>query len=202
MSLPAFTLLYDYRCPFARIVHGHVLAAKRAGLDLDVSFAPYTLNQGYVPDGEPAIWETPGGDAVLLALEASVAVRDHWPDHFDLVHQALFDARHLAGNALATREQVAEVLASQGLDADEVFAIVDGGGPRQVIAKDWSHYHRDLDVFGVPTFVFNDSDAVFLRLMEGPSGDDEASAKLIAQLVQTMALQPSINELKHTKLNA
>ena len=202
MNLPAFTLLYDYRCPFARIVHEHVLAANRAGAELHVNFAPYTLNQGYVAEGEPAIWDTPSGDAVLISLEASVAVRDHWPEAFEVVHEALFEARHTHGIALTDRPQVGAVLKTAGLDPDAVFAIVDGGGPRKVIAEDWTHYHDDLDVFGVPTFVFNDADAVFLRLMDPPNGDDQASAALMKQLVATMALQPTINEMKHTRLSS
>jgi protein-disulfide isomerase-like protein with CxxC motif len=200
MSLPSFTLLYDYRCPFARIVHEHVLAANRAGAELAVTFAPFTLNQGYVPEGAPAIWDSPEGDGVLIALEASIAVRDTWPASFAAVHEALFEARHTHSIALSNREQVASVLESVGLDVGEVFAIVDSGGPRRVIANDWTHYHRDLDVFGVPTFVFHDQDAVFLRLMEPPNGDDEASAALMTQLIATMALQPSVNELKHTRV--
>jgi hypothetical protein len=202
MTLPPFVLLYDYRCPFARIVHGHVLAAQRAGAGLDVSFAPYTLNQGYVPEGELAIWDSPDGDAVLIALEASVAVRDTWPEAFEEVHEALFEARHSHGIALSNRDQVGKVLESQGLAASEVFAVVDAGEPRKVIAADWKHYHDDLDVFGVPTFIFDDADAIFLRLMDPPTRDDHASRDLMTQLIATMALQPTINELKHTRLSS
>ena len=39
-----FVLLYDYRCPFAKNVHDHVIAALRSGLDLAVTFTPYTLS--------------------------------------------------------------------------------------------------------------------------------------------------------------
>jgi protein-disulfide isomerase-like protein with CxxC motif len=201
VSLPAFSLLYDYRCPFARIVHGHVLAAQRAGLELTVTFEPYTLSQGHVPDGEPAIWDSPGADAALVALEASVVVRDHFSGQFAAVHAGLFEARHAEGIALSTRNQVAGVLEACDLDPGEVFALVDQGSARRHIRDAWIHYHDDLDVFGVPTFVFGDADAVFLRLME-PSADDAASAALVEQLVRTMALQPTINELKHTRLSA
>jgi protein-disulfide isomerase-like protein with CxxC motif len=96
---------------------------------------------------------------------------------------------------------VATVLIAHGLDADEVFRLVDTGEARAIIANDWRHYHDDLDVFGVPTFVFNDDDAVFLRLMDGPSGDDAKSAELIEGLLTTMTTQSTVNELKHTRLS-
>jgi protein-disulfide isomerase-like protein with CxxC motif len=137
-----------------------------------------------------------------LALEISVAVRDAFPDSFLDLHAALFDARHADGISLTTRAQLAAVLSAQELDPDVIFSIVDEGGPRKIIASAWTHYHDDLDVFGVPTFVFDDADATFVRLMNGPDPKDpQASVKLISQLLGLIEHQPEINELKHTRLS-
>ena len=201
MSHPPFVLLYDYRCPFARIVHEHVLVARRSGLELEVRFEPFTLDQGHVEEGSAAVWDDPAYDAALLALEVSVAVRDEHPDSFDLLHGILFDARHVRRIPLTTREQLASLLEEAGLDPGEVFAVVDSRGPRRHIAECWQNYHDDLDVFGVPTFVFDDADATFVRLMNMPDPHDpQASVAIISQLVATIQLQPEINELKHTRI--
>ena len=201
MSHPPFVLLYDYRCPFARIVHEHVLAARSSGLELEVRFEPFTLDQGHVEEGSAAVWDDPAYDAALLALEVSVAVRDEHPDSFDLLHGILFDARHVRRIPLTTREQLASLLEEAGLDPGEVFAVVDSRGPRRHIAECWQHYHDELDVFGVPTFVVNDDDATFVRLMEGPDPDDPgASVAVVERLLHLVIHQTEINELKHTRI--
>jgi len=40
MSL-TFAVTWDYRCPFARNAHEHVLTALDAGADWDVRFVPF-----------------------------------------------------------------------------------------------------------------------------------------------------------------
>jgi len=201
MALPAFSLLYDYRCPFACNMHLHVLAARAAGLSLDVTFEPYTLSQGHVPPGGVDVWDDPGHDNVLLALEVSVAVRDQFAESFNALHKILFEARHQRGIALTSRTQLEPLLVEAGLEPGAVFAVVDSLGPKRHIAESWRHYHDDLDVFGVPTFVFNDEDATFVRLMDGPDpSDPAASIGVVERLVDLIANRTEINELKHTQV--
>lgn len=202
MNFPPVTLLYDYRCPFARNVHEHVLVALEAGLDLDVSFEPWTLSQGHVEEGAPAVWDDPTYDDELLALEISVAVRDVTPEHFRAVHGAFFDARHAHGVPLTNRAQIDPILQDIGVDLTKVDAEITSGRPRQVVAKNWTHFHDDLDVFGVPTFVIDDTDATFVRLMNGPTLDDPAaSIATITRLLELIINHDNINELKHTRLS-
>jgi len=202
MTAQPFALLYDYRCPFARTVHEHVLAARRAGMDLDVTFEPFTLHQGHIATGDPDVWDDPAYDGALLSLEVSVAVRDKFPYLFDELHGALFDARHVGGVSLTTRHQLTEIMERTGLDVEKVFAVVDGGEPRQVIAERWRHFHDDLDVFGVPTFVIDDADAVFVRLMSGPDRENPAaSIPVIERLLDLILNESDLNEFKHTQVN-
>ena len=60
----------------------------RAGADWDVTFLPFSLGQAHVEEGETPVWERPDEDSGLLALQASIAVRDTQPDHFLDVHHA------------------------------------------------------------------------------------------------------------------
>jgi len=201
MNFPPFVLLYDYRCPFARNVHQHVLTALDQGADLSVTFEPYTLSQGHVAPGSPDAWDDPAHDGSLLALEVSVAVRDNFPDRFLELHGVLFEARHAEGVALTTREQISPLLEACSLDPGSVFALVDSQGPRRHIADRWRHYHDELDVFGVPTFIVDDSDATFVRLMSGPDATNPAaSVATVERLLDLITSHADINELKHTKL--
>ena len=201
MALPAFSLLYDYRCPFAKNLHLHMLAALASGLEVDVTFEPYTLSQGHVSPGEPDAWDDPAHDGALLALEVSVAVRDQFADKFLTLHGLLFEARHAKGISLTSREQIEPLLLEGGLEPGGVWAVVDSLGPKRHIAEAWTHYHDDLDVFGVPTFVVDDEDATFVRLMEGPNPTDPAaSVAVIERLVELIVNHRGINELKHTQV--
>ena len=201
MSHPPFALLYDYRCPFARNVHSHVLAARAEGLELDVTFEPFTLNQGHIVEGEPDVWDDPRHDGTLLSLEVSVAVHDDFPGSFDALHGLFFEARHVRGISLTQRDQIAELLGEVDLDPGEVFALVDSLGPRRHIAERWRHY-ESIGVFGVPTFVTADTDATFVRLMTGVDlNDPGASVAVVERLLHLVLHQLEINELKRSQLD-
>src|SRR5215813_9086562 len=93
----AFEITYDYRCPFARNAHEHVLDALEAGADWEVTFVPFSLGQVHVAEGQPDVWDDPEADTGLLALQAGTVVRDKFPDRFLAVHRALFALRHDEG---------------------------------------------------------------------------------------------------------
>ena len=46
-----FAVTWDYRCPFARNGHEHLLDGLEAGAPWDVEFVPFFLNQSHVPEG-------------------------------------------------------------------------------------------------------------------------------------------------------
>ena len=57
-------------------------------------------------------------------------------------------------------------------------------------------------MFGVPTFIVDDADATFVRLMEGPDRTDPAaSVPIVSSLLELVISRTDINELKHTRLS-
>jgi hypothetical protein len=127
-----FAVTYDYRCPFAWRAHDHVLAALRAGADWDVRFVTFSLGQVHVEHGEPDIWDRPDDDTGLLALQASVAVRDHHPDQFLAVHDALFRVR--TSRPASSRRDVVRVLPRPG-SMPAVFTRIATGAPLETIRR-------------------------------------------------------------------
>src|ERR1700689_2607323 len=71
--MTSFDLSFDYRCPFAKNIHLHVIAALRAGADFDVNFAPWSLSQGSRAEGAPDVWNDPAYDGDRLSLPAADA---------------------------------------------------------------------------------------------------------------------------------
>jgi hypothetical protein len=193
-----FDLSYDYRCPFAKNIHLHVVTALRAGADFDVTFVPWTMSQGYKVDGAPDVWDDPSRDPELLSLAVSTSIRDLQPEHFLDAHEALFRARHERAIRLVTREEITEALASTNVDLVAAFDDVDSRRPHKVIGESFLEFER-YEAFGVPTFVV-DGDATFVRYMTVPSADAAASIALIESLVTLMSTKSDLNEFKHTKV--
>ena len=197
----SFALTWDYRCPFARNAHEHVLSGLAAGADWDVTFLAFSLGQTHVEEGQPSVWDKPEQDRGVLALQVGVAVRDHFAERFPSVHRALFAVRHDKALQLDDRTVIEEVLREHGLPVEEVFALVDSGEALATIRDEHERYVASHDVWGVPTFIAGDQ-AVFVRLMDrSPLGADAtASRTTIERIVDLVGGWTELNEFKHTSI--
>ncbi len=194
----AFAVTWDYRCPFARNAHEHVLSALEAGADWDVTFLPFSLGQVHVEEGGPDVWDDPDSDSGLLGLQVGVAVRDLLPGAFRAVHGALFTHRHDQAGSLRDEQALRNVLKAADVDADAVFAEVASGRPLARIKAEHTSYAASHDVWGVPTFIVGEQ-AAFVRLMHRPEGDAGEARRTIERVVDLLAW-PDLNEFKHTSI--
>jgi len=194
-----FAVNWDYRCPFARNAHEHLIEGLRSGAGWDVRFVPFSLGQVHVQEGEPDIWARPQDDRGLLALQAGVVVRDKFSDRFLDVHEALFALRHDEGRHLEDPDEVRRVLDAQGVDAGAVFAEIESGAALDQVRIEHTATADELDAWGVPTFMQGDR-AVFVRLMERPQGDGEVAQRTIDRVLDLLGDFPQLNEFKHTSL--
>ena len=195
----SFAVTWDYRCPFARNAHEHIVEALDAGADWDVTFVPFSLNQMHVDEGQPDVWDDPEKAATLRAPEVAVVVRDRFPDAFRRFHIATFAARHDEGRDIREPEVLGQILTETGLDADAVLAEVDDGWPLEAYRKEHERAAQDHGVFGVPTFVAGDQ-AVFVRVMSRPEGDARLARTTIERTVDLVTGWPDLNEFKHTRI--
>lgn len=194
----SFAITFDYRCPYARIAHDHVVEGLRAGGDWDVTFLPFSLGQSHVEEGQPSVWERPEQDSGIVALQAAIAVRDGQPHRFVEAHHALFEHRHGSAGSLRDRDVLTEVLEEVGVDSVAMWAEVDTGRPLATIEKEHTSFAQSHDVWGVPTFVVRDA-AVFVRLLD-PALGDGATAIATVERVLDQIDWPILNEFKHTSV--
>ena len=194
----SFAVTYDYRCPYARIAHDHVVTGLRAGADWDVTFLPFSLGQVHVEEGRPSVWEHPSQDSGIVALQASIAVRDRQPERFVDVHHAVFEHRHVHAGDLRSRDSISAVLGAQGADVDAVWSEVDTGRPLATIEKEHTGFAESHRVWGVPTFIVGDA-AVFVRLLAPANGDADVAVRTVERLLDQVEW-PLLNELKHTSI--
>lgn len=196
-----FALTFDYLCPFARNANEHVLAGLDGGADWDVTFTPYSLAQGHVPEGEPAVWDRdePHAESGILALTVGLVVRDRQPDRFRRVHHALFAARHDQGQDIKDPDVLAGVLDEAGLDSTTVL---DQARSPQALAQLRDEHDtgvKDHEVWGVPTFIGQDR-AVFVRLLDRPDGDSAHATRSIEQVLDLVDGAAMLHEFKQTDL--
>jgi hypothetical protein len=198
-ALPrSFSVTWDYRCPFARNAHEHVVAGLRAGAPWDVTFMAFSLGQVHVAEGEPDIWDHPQDDTGLLALQAGVVVRDQQPDRFLEAHEALFALRHDHAGHLRDEGEVRATLETVGVDVEAVFAAIAGGEPLEIVRKEHESGVASHSVWGVPTFVLGD-EATFVRLMDRPQGDGAYAIRTVERVLDLLTW-PNLNEFKHTSI--
>jgi len=199
VPLPPFAVTFDYRCPFARTVHEHLVLAIQSGAGFDVTFLPFSLDQPHVRAGGQDAWEDPDRLPSQTAKLVGLAVRDTQPEHFLAVHLALFTARHDQQLDVKDRDGLARVVDGAGGDGQAALAEVASGRPCATLAEEHKRIVRQHGVFGVPTFIIGDA-AVFIRLTERAGGDAAIAAATIDRLVDTITGWPSLNELKHTRI--
>ncbi|MFD2415451.1 DsbA family oxidoreductase [Amycolatopsis pigmentata] len=196
-----FAVTWDYRCPFARNAHEHILTGLAVGADWHVDYLPFSLGQAHVEEGQPSVWEKPEQDSGILALQAGLVVRDEFPERFPDVHRALFSARHDEGRHLEDRAVIKQVLTAQGVPAAEVFARIDSGTALAQVRSEHEQYADSHNVWGVPTFITGQK-AVFVRLMNrAPLGaEPEPSISTIERVVDLSRHWVELNEFKHTSI--
>jgi len=194
----SFGLTYDYRCPFARLVHDHVVEGLRAGADWNVTFLPFCLGQAHVEEGQPDIWDTPEMDSGLEALQLSISIRDNQHNKFIDFHQAMFNHRHNGGGNLRDHNTLERIMSESGVDAAAAFADVATGRVLEVVKKEHEQYVRSHQVWGTPTFIV-DEKSVFVRLLDHAHGDQAAAVTTINRILDNIDW-PILNEFKHTSI--
>lgn len=197
----SFAVTWDYRCPFARNVHEHLLTGLAAEAPWTVSFLPFSLGQAHVEEGQPTVWEKPDQDSGILALQAGVVVRDQFPEAFPQVHRALFAARHDEGLHLEDRSVVEKALDHAGIAPGEVFAQIDSGAALDTVRSEHEGYVDSHNVWGVPTFISGEQ-AVFVRILDRalPGADPAKSVRTIERTVDLLTGWTDLNEFKHTSI--
>jgi DSBA-like thioredoxin domain len=193
-----FSITWDYRCPFARNAHEHVLTGLAGGAGWDVTFLPFSLGQVHVEDGQPDVWDAPESDSGLLALQVGVAIRDTQPDRFRAVHEALFTHRHDRGGSLRDEKVLHDLLRESGADTDAAFAEVASGRPLACVKAEHTAFAASHHVWGVPTFIVDDR-AAFVRFMHRPDGDVDEAVRTVERTLDVVDWS-ELNELKHTSI--
>lgn len=199
MTRTPFSVNWDYRCPFARNAHEHLVTALEAGAPFEVSFVPFSLSQAHVDADDRSVWDDPEHESALLAGQVGIVVRDRFPEKFLRTHLALFSLRHDYSGDLREQAALASVLERQGVPSRQVFDEIKSGWPLDEYRKSHESAVADYAVFGVPTFVAG-GQAAFVRIMTRPGEDAGVAIATIDRVLDLLQNHPELNEFKHTSI--
>ena len=119
------------------------------------------------------VWEQPGDYASpgLRAFWAAGAARRQGEAAFDCFHIALLKARHEQRRDTADMNILAEVAESVGLDMTQFHKDLADRRLLTKLAEDHAFAAETLGVFGTPTLVFPQRQAIFLKMSLPPPED-------------------------------
>ncbi|MHB8188858.1 MAG: DsbA family oxidoreductase [Ferrimicrobium sp.] len=200
MPILSFGINWDYRCPFARNMHEHLVTALAAGAPWSVRFIPFSLSQVHIEEGETSVWEDPSRQEELSAVMVGMVVNREFPERFYETHLALFRARHDDARDIASREVLSEILRENGVPPEKVWNAIEEGWPLAAFQEAHEHSVSALKVFGVPT-LFIDDQAAFVRVMTRPNGDAAKARSTVDAALATLIDHPEFNEIKFTTIS-
>jgi predicted DsbA family dithiol-disulfide isomerase len=120
------------------------------------------------------VWEQPKDylSRRLNAFRAAEAARHQGEAAFASFHIALLRARHEQRRDIADRNTLIEVAKSVGLEIGRFQKDLDDRRLLAKLAEDHTFAADTLDIFGTPTLVFPEEQAVFVKLPQIPPPDE------------------------------
>lgn len=171
-----------------------------SGLAVIVNWRYFSLEQvNSQNEPEWKLWEQ-GEDYPsrgLRAFWASEAARRQGEAAFGRFHIALLKARHEERRDIASIDTLSEVAETVGLDMKQFDQDLSDRRLLDRLAEDHTFAVNTLGIFGVPTLVFPERQAVFVRLSSPPSPED--CIPLFHELRHLAQMRPYVEEVKRPR---
>ena len=197
MDMIKLDVYFDYLCPY---VHRAIVWLEQVkaemGPNLTISWCYFSLEQSNNKKGAQwKIWEQPENRSRgLLAFWASEAARQQGEDIFDRFRTALLKARHEQEREIADINVINDVAENVGLNISRFRRDIANRNLLTRLSKDHNFAVNTLGIFGTPTLVFAENQAIFLKLSEVPP--DEESLSIFEGLHDLATQKIYIQELK------
>lgn len=167
---------------------------------LAITWKYFSLDQVNSPHGpEWKVWDEPSEyDARrLLTFKGAEAAREQGDDAFERFRFALLTLRHAESKPLIEESTIVEAAQRAGLDLDRFRAALADGAPaaaRRRLAAEYTEAVEQYGVFGVPTLVFADGRAAFLKMRPAPAADE--ALRVWEHVYGIVAGTPNLAEIK------
>ena len=142
---------------------------------LDVNWKYFSLEQINSQRGlRWKIWEQPEDyqSRGLRAFWAAEAARKQGENVFHSFHIALLKVKHEQQRDIADVNTLIEVANNTGLEMEQFRTDLSNRGLLTKLAEDHTFAVEELNIFGTPTLVFPEKQAIFLKMSPPPLPDE------------------------------
>jgi predicted DsbA family dithiol-disulfide isomerase len=115
-------------------------------------------------------------------------------EKFEKFHQLMFQTRHGDFTDNGERPEPRRVAELAGLDMEQFDRDVADRSLLGKIGEDYEYARSEIGVFGVPTLVFENNEAAYIKILPKPAADEVLT--VWNELHQTIANRPNIYEIK------
>lgn len=192
-----FDIYFDYTCPFthAASVWARQLA-ESLGDHVAITWRAFPLEQVNSHEGPDwKLWEHPDDSLSqgLLAFRAGKAAARQGQDAFARFHHAVVDLRHVSRRTLTRRATLVQLAKETGLDVERFERDLDDRSILTEIGDDYETGRDQFAVFGTPTIVFPDGEALYVQMSPPPLAE---AVPLLHSLTRMASSQPYMREIK------
>jgi predicted DsbA family dithiol-disulfide isomerase len=191
---------FDFLCPWAFRASEWIRdVQEQLGPDkLKVNWRYFPLEQVNSEEGpEWKLWEQPdehSSRGMEMFRGALAAWQQDKGEKFDKFHQLVFRTRHGEHTVNGDRPSVHDIAESVGFDMERFHKDFADRSLLSRIGEDYEYAREKLGVFGVPTLVFEDDRAAYIKLMPKPSKDEAVA--VWNEVSPLIADRPLIHEIK------
>ena len=192
-----FEIFYDYGCPYVYAVDEWLRqAGEQRGEPIRVNWRYFPLEQINAADKPDwklweAEWPKPKAQ---VAFHGAIAARRQGEDAFLRFHRALLRAKHLEGAEHGRPAVIRGVAEAIGLDLERFDRDVADRSLLDAIRVDYEEARARYGVFGTPTFVFPNGEALYLKIKRDELPNDPLA--FYEEFVSIGHDRPNILELK------
>jgi len=115
-------------------------------------------------------------------------------EKFEKFHQLIFQTRHGEFTVDGERPDLRQLAEIAGLDMAKYDRDIKDRTLLSRIGEDYEYARAELGVFGVPTLVFENNEAAYIKILPKPEPDEVL--KVWDEVHQTIANRPNIYEIK------
>jgi predicted DsbA family dithiol-disulfide isomerase len=172
-------IYFDYLCPYAYYASLWLQDVKaQISGELIINWKYFSLEQVNSQHGsEWKLWEQPDSypSRGLKAFWSAEVARSQGEELFTTYHYTLYKARHEERKDISSVDTLTDIAKISGLNISNFHDDLRDRRLLAKLAKDHTTAVETLGIFGTPTLVFPQKQAIFLKLSSVPSPDDSLS---------------------------
>lgn len=191
---------FDFLCPWA-FRGSEWLREVRSQLgddNLKINWRYFPLEQVNSDQGpEWKLWEQPDdyeSRGLGMFRGALAAWNQDQGEKFERFHQLVYQTRHGEFTVDGRRPEVREIAEIAGLDMEKFDRDLADRSLLSRIGDDYEHARNTYGVFGVPTIVFENNEAAYVKILPKPAPED--AVQLWDEISNTIANRPNVYEIK------